>query len=127
MVGMTTTGCSTVSDYQSRSVAIDVVGVINQATSRVSNYRIKVPLSQMSVTMRHISCQGGKVVNVELLGHQPLGVPQPSVVKQVKAAQGTTSVGSNQDAKAVVSDKKAAHQKKKSSRASSRKGRRARK
>lgn len=127
MVGMTTTGCSIVGDYQSRSVAIDVVGVINQATSRVSNYRIKVPLSQMSVTMHNISCQGGKVVKVEVLGSQSVGVVTPSLVKKVKPAKKITSIGSNQDTKAVVSDKKATHQKKKSSRVSNRKGRRSRK
>ncbi|MEA5465410.1 phycobilisome linker polypeptide [Leptothoe sp. PORK10 BA2] len=125
MVGMTT-GCSVVGNYGARYVAIDVAGVINQATSRVSNYQIKVPLSQMSTAMHNISCQGGKVVNVEVLGAQSLGVVQPSLDQKPPVLQ-VKSIESNQEVKAVVPDKKASHQKKTKSHGGSRKGRRSRK
>lgn len=123
MVSMTTIGCSSVSDYGSRSVAIDVAGMIHQATSRVSNYRVKVPLSQMSAAMHNISCQGGRVVNVEVLSAQLLGVVQPPLGQKPPVLK-AKSTESNQTVKAVVSDKQASHQKKTSSRGGKRKGRR---
>lgn len=68
MAGMTTTGCVGVSDYDSRSVTIDVASVARQSVAKSSNYQIKVPFSQMSQTMRNIAELGGKVVGVSVTG-----------------------------------------------------------
>ena len=71
MAGMTTTGCSSLSCYSSRSVTIDVASVARQDVAKTSNYQVKVPFSQMSQTMRNIAELGGKVVGVSVAGTAP--------------------------------------------------------
>ncbi|WP_031292764.1 phycobilisome linker polypeptide [Leptolyngbya sp. Heron Island J] len=68
MAGMTTTGCVGVSDYNARSVTIDVTSVARQDVAKSSTYQVKVPFSQMSRTMRNIAELGGKVVGVSVAG-----------------------------------------------------------
>ena len=68
MAGMTTTGCVGVSDYNSRSVTINVASVARQDVAKSSNYQMKVPFSQMTQTMRNIAELGGKVVGVSVSG-----------------------------------------------------------
>jgi phycocyanin-associated, rod len=77
MSGMITTGATSVSDYSSRTVAIEVTGICRQDVMKISNYTVKVPYSRMSQTMQSIYRMGGKVANVTLL-------PAPSQPKQVK-------------------------------------------
>ncbi|ESA36356.1 phycobilisome-associated family protein [Leptolyngbya sp. Heron Island J] len=110
MVGIT--GGSALSDYRSRSVVIEVAGMANQTISRVSNYQVKVPFSQLSAALHTISCQGGKVVNVDIQGGQSQDAVQPT-------ASGTA---------APASDQKVAHKAKNIiSRLTGRKGRRSKK
>lgn len=64
MSGMRTTGDSKISEYSSRTVAIEVAGVCRQDVMRSSNYTVKIPYSQMSQTMQNINLMGGKVTGV---------------------------------------------------------------
>lgn len=68
MVGMTTTGSASVSDYGGRSVIIDVAGVARQDVSKTSNYQVKVPYSQINAGIRNIARLGGKVTKVTVVG-----------------------------------------------------------
>lgn len=70
MAGMTTTGCTEVSGYNSRAVTLDVASVARQAVAKASNYQVKVPFSQMSETMRNVAQLGGKIVGVSVAGAQ---------------------------------------------------------
>ena len=83
MVGIT--GGFALSDYRSRSVVIDVAGMANQSISRVSNYQVKVPFSQMSATIHNIVCQGGKVTNVAVQSLPSLNVGQSSAESEKMA------------------------------------------
>ncbi|BAZ43075.1 rod linker polypeptide CpcD [Chondrocystis sp. NIES-4102] len=67
MLGMITTGNSSISEYGSR-IAIQVTGVCRQDVMRTSNYTVKVPYSRMSQTMQNISRMGGKVTGVSVGG-----------------------------------------------------------
>ncbi|MGF1589982.1 MAG: phycobilisome linker polypeptide [Pleurocapsa sp.] len=68
MTGMISTGDNNVSEYGSRTVAIEVTGVCRQELMRTSNYTVKVPYSRMSQTIQNISRMGGKVANISLNG-----------------------------------------------------------
>lgn len=118
MVGITSG--SALSDYRSRAVVIDVAGMANQTISRVSNYQVKVPFSQMSAAMRTISAQGGKVVHVAVQGGPPQAPQTPQETPDSKPAKATTK---------KTGTKKAANNKKKNivSRLTNRKGRRSKK
>ncbi|NER30421.1 MAG: rod-capping linker protein [Symploca sp. SIO1C4] len=65
MSGMITTGTSSLSDYNSRSVVIEVTGLCRQDVMRTSNYKVKVPYSRMSQAMQGITRMGGKVVGIK--------------------------------------------------------------
>ena len=112
------------SDYRSRYVVIEVTGMANQTISRVSNYQVKVPFSQMSAAIRNISCQGGKVAKVTM--QEP---PSFEAVKPASAVKSTASqpAEANKETKAVratktvASKKKAPRKKTTTSRSSSRK------
>ncbi|MEL7520323.1 MAG: phycobilisome linker polypeptide [Cyanobacteria bacterium J06553_1] len=71
MTRMNTLGSTGLSDYQSRTVTIDVTGVCQQSVLKTGNYQIRVPYSQMSQTMQRINRQGGKVASVQLMGNAP--------------------------------------------------------
>ena len=71
MTRMNTLGSMGLSDYQSRTVTIDVTGVCQQSVLKTGNYLIRVPYSQMSQTMKRINRQGGKVVSIQLMGNAP--------------------------------------------------------
>ncbi|MEL7353265.1 MAG: phycobilisome linker polypeptide [Cyanobacteria bacterium P01_A01_bin.116] len=71
MTRMNTLGSMGLSDYQSRTVTIDVTGVCQQSVLKTGNYQIRVPYSQMSQTMQRINRQGGKVVSIQLMGNAP--------------------------------------------------------
>jgi hypothetical protein len=68
MSGMITTGDNSISEYGSRTVAIEVTGVCRQSVARTSNYTVKVPYSRMSQTIQNISRMGGKVAGISLGG-----------------------------------------------------------
>ena len=71
MSGMITTGDTSISGYDSRTVAIEITGVRRQEVMRTSNYTIKVPYSRLSQTIQNISRMGGKVASVSLAGTAP--------------------------------------------------------
>jgi phycocyanin-associated, rod len=72
MLGMINTGDTNISEYGSRTVAIEVTGVCRQSVARTSNYTVKVPYSRMSQTIQNISRMGGKVAGVSLGGSPPV-------------------------------------------------------
>ncbi|WP_063711963.1 phycobilisome linker polypeptide [Kamptonema formosum] len=69
MLGLRTTGVTGVSDYENRTVAIEVTGLCGQNLMRHSHYTVKVPCSRLSDAMQRISRMGGKVASVTLLSH----------------------------------------------------------
>ncbi|MEM6599553.1 MAG: phycobilisome linker polypeptide [Cyanobacteria bacterium P01_D01_bin.36] len=72
MTGMNTLGSAGISDYQSRTVTIEVSGVCQQSVLKTGNYTVRVPYSQMSRAMQSINRQGGKVASVQLMGNAPV-------------------------------------------------------
>lgn len=66
MAGMTTTGNTSSSDYNNRSILLEVTGLCGQ-NIRTSNYTLKVPYSRMAETIKRITKMGGKVSTVNLL------------------------------------------------------------
>jgi phycocyanin-associated, rod len=72
MLGMITTGDTNISEYGSRTVAIEVTGICRQSVARTSNYTVKVPYSRMSQTIQNISRMGGKVAGISLGGVSPM-------------------------------------------------------
>jgi phycocyanin-associated, rod len=71
MTGMNALGSAAISDYQSRTVTIEVTGICQQAVMKTSNYQVRVPYSQMSQALQTINRQGGKVASVQLMGNPP--------------------------------------------------------
>ncbi|MEM6867036.1 MAG: phycobilisome linker polypeptide [Cyanobacteria bacterium P01_C01_bin.121] len=71
MASMNTLGSAGVSDYQSRTVTIEVAGVCQQSVLKTGSYTVRVPFSQMSQAMQTINRQGGKVASVQLMGNPP--------------------------------------------------------
>lgn len=79
MAGMNTLGSTGISDYQSRTVTIEVTGVAQQSVLKTGSYTVRVPYSQMSEAMQSINRQGGKVASVQLMGNAPViagGAPE---------------------------------------------------
>ncbi|MGB3671514.1 MAG: phycobilisome linker polypeptide, partial [Phormidesmis sp.] len=64
MAGMNTLGSAGISDYQTRTVTIEVAGVCQQSVLKTGSYTVRVPYSQMSQAMQSINRQGGKVASV---------------------------------------------------------------
>ncbi len=52
------------SDYQNRTVTIEVAGARQQSVMKQSSYRIRVPYSQMSQTMQAIHRRGDRIASV---------------------------------------------------------------
>ncbi|NER33408.1 MAG: rod-capping linker protein [Oscillatoria sp. SIO1A7] len=75
MSGMTTIGIAGLSDYDNRTVTIEVTALCRQETSRTSNYAVKVPFNRMSQAMQNINRLGGKVAGVTIVTPPP---PPPS-------------------------------------------------
>lgn len=71
MPGMTTTGTTDLSDYNSRTVEIDVTGLCRQDVMRTSNYKVRVPYSRMAQEVQRISRMGGKVASVAVVSSSP--------------------------------------------------------
>ena len=69
---MNTLGSSGISDYQSRTVTIEVTGVRQQSVLKTGSYQVRVPFSQMSQTMQSINRRGGTVASVQLMGETPV-------------------------------------------------------
>ena len=61
-------GTSEISDYQGRTVTVEVTGVCQQAVNKTGSYTLHVPYRQLSQTMQRINRQGGKVASVSLTG-----------------------------------------------------------
>ena len=61
---MTTTGDTNISDYGSRTVAIEVTCICRQDLMRTRNYTVSFRYSRMSQTIQNINLMGGKVANV---------------------------------------------------------------
>ena len=68
MSGMNIPSSPGVSDYQNRTVTIDVTGVRQQAVHKRGSYQVKVSYSQMSQTMQTIHRRGGQVAAVTVTG-----------------------------------------------------------
>lgn len=81
-------GNTSLSDYNVRTVAIEVTGMCRQDVAKKSSYVLKVPYNSMSQTIQNISRMGGKVAKVTLVpSHAP--VPSPVNVATVATkAQG---------------------------------------
>ncbi|NEP01801.1 MAG: rod-capping linker protein [Symploca sp. SIO2E9] len=65
MAGMNTTGTPTRSEYDDRTVEIEVTGVCRQDVMRISNYKVRVPHNRMVQAMQNINRLGGKVASVK--------------------------------------------------------------
>lgn len=78
MSGMTTTGTTDLSDYNSRTVEIEVTGLCRQDVMRTSNYKVKVPYSRMAQEVQRISRMGGKVAGVMMVSSSPSASPSAS-------------------------------------------------
>lgn len=61
MSGMIAMGASNSSNYDSRTVEIEVSGLRRQDLSRTSNYKIKISHSSMVSTIKNITRMGGKI------------------------------------------------------------------
>lgn len=59
------------SDYQNRTVTINVTGVCQQSVLKDGGYQVKVPYSQMSQAMQTIHHQGGQVASVQVGNNPP--------------------------------------------------------
>ncbi len=62
---------SETSDYQNRTVTIEVTGARRQSVMKQGSYQIKVPYSRMSQTMQTIHRRGDRVVSVAVVGGNP--------------------------------------------------------
>jgi phycocyanin-associated, rod len=60
---MTTTPVS-ISEYNRRTITIEVTGMCHQNVSRTSHYTVKVPYSSLARTLQSIQRVGGTVANV---------------------------------------------------------------
>ena len=65
MSGMLTTGSADLSDYNSRTIIIEVTGALGYLV-RKSNYTLKVPYNRMSEKVRQINRMGQKIVSIRL-------------------------------------------------------------
>lgn len=63
-MGMTQTADKNLSDYSSRTVAIEVTGVRRQNVMRKSKYTVRVPYSRLSQAIQQIHRLGGKIVSI---------------------------------------------------------------
>ncbi len=102
---MNTLGSAGISDYQNRTVTIEVTGVRQQSVLKTGSYQVRVPFSQMSQTMQSINRRGGTVASVQLMGETPVMAQGSSV-----APEASESSDSEADAPA---EKKAAKRKRK--------------
>ena len=68
MSGMLTTVTPDLSDYNSRTVIIEVTGALGELV-RNSNYTLKVPYNRMSEKVQQISRMGGKIASIKLASH----------------------------------------------------------
>jgi phycocyanin-associated, rod len=64
---MIPTNISNLSEDAGRKFEIEVTGSPHQARLRTSNYKVKVPYSALSTTIRSIGQRGGKIVSVKML------------------------------------------------------------
>ena len=71
MSGMNVLANPGTSDYQNRTVTIEVTGVRQQSVLKRGGYQVRVPYSQMSQAMQTIHRQGGKVASVQVMGDPP--------------------------------------------------------
>ncbi|MEO1634597.1 MAG: phycobilisome linker polypeptide [Cyanobacteria bacterium J06631_9] len=78
MPGMNTLGSAGISDYQSRTVTIEVTGVRQQSVLKTGSYTVRVPYSQMAQALQTINRRGGKVASVQLAGNIPAAASTPS-------------------------------------------------
>ena len=65
MSGMLTATTPNLSDYNNRTVIIEVTGALGELV-RNSNYTLKVPYNRMSEKIQQISRMGGKIANIRL-------------------------------------------------------------
>ncbi len=90
MPGMKTLASPGISDYNNRTVTIEVSGVCQQSVMKTSNYKVQVAYSQMSQALQNINRQGGKVVSVQLMGNPPAraGTSAPTAEAPASEAEG---------------------------------------
>jgi len=65
MSGMATTLTSNTSSYDNRTAIIEVTGALGDLV-RTSNYRLKVPYSRLSDTVKQIHRMGRKISNIKM-------------------------------------------------------------
>jgi phycocyanin-associated, rod len=66
---MTTTTVSNLTSNADRTVEIEVMGNHHQPMLRSSNYKLKIPYSSLSQTIRSIGQRGGKILSVKVLSN----------------------------------------------------------
>ncbi|MBW4508534.1 MAG: hypothetical protein KME64_18775 [Scytonematopsis contorta HA4267-MV1] len=104
MYGMATIGTQNLSDYNSRTVVIEVITGGSHKNIRNSHSTLKVPYSSLSQTIGRITSRGGKIVSVSMLSSSPsdlnistvsiksdseLVIPEKVVIKQATEKQET--------------------------------------
>jgi CpcD/allophycocyanin linker domain len=97
MYGMATIGTQNLSDYNSRTVVINVITGGKHKNIRNSHSTLKVPYSSLSQTIANITNRGGKIISVSMLSSSPsdlnistvsinsdseLVIPEKAVIKQ---------------------------------------------
>jgi hypothetical protein len=98
MTGMNALGSAAISDYESRTVTIEVTGICQQAVMKTSNYQVRVPYSQMSQALQTINRQGGKVASVQLMGNPPARVGGGAPAAAIDAPAAADSADADSDA-----------------------------
>ncbi|MGB3767935.1 MAG: phycobilisome linker polypeptide [Phormidesmis sp.] len=90
---------SDTSDYQNRTVTIEVTGARQQSVMKQSSYQIRVPYSQMSQTMQTIHRRGDRIASVAVVG----AVEENSPASSSRASTSNASPQSEQGAKSEAS------------------------
>jgi hypothetical protein len=72
MSGMATSVSANVSNYNARSVLLEVNGLCHQSISKTTNYQIKVPYNRLSQTIQNLSRMGAKVTKVKIVPYGSL-------------------------------------------------------
>ena len=105
MTTMTTIGTPTMSDYDGRIVEISVTGVCHQNIKRMSSYTMKVPHHRLNDAMREIYSLGGKITDINVLGHKSEAkvVEKPPAQPSAKVAEKPPTIKSKTPAKKRVS------------------------
>lgn len=67
MSGMSAMSSGSLSNYDNRTVEIEVSGLCRQDISRTSNYTVKIPHSRMMSAIQNITRMGGKIDKINVV------------------------------------------------------------